>query len=381
VNILSVLDFVVAALLLTAASYLVRRSRMGVAGVALGGLWALLVVTQLLGLGTASWLLQVSFAAVAICLAIAFQAELRHGFESFAAWFSRRRGGDHSEPEVDAIIAAVRQMADARIGALLVFPGEQAIEHCLTGGHELDARISEPLVLSLFDPSSPGHDGAVVVEGGRLTRFGVHLPLSSDHAALGPGGTRHAAALGLAERCDALALVVSEERGTVSLAERGAIQPVPPDAILATLRERLGREISGERGESGPRWRRAGPWLDVAVGAALAGLLWAFVAPGVSRAERTLTLPVEVMNLPDGFELTEARPAEVEVTLNGPRMRLWSLQPEDGRVLIDAGRVLEGRRGFRVKPSAVHLPRNIEVVAIHDPRVRLRVRRSGRASE
>ncbi|GAB5541186.1 MAG: hypothetical protein SangKO_009460 [Sandaracinaceae bacterium] len=374
-TVLSIVDFAVAALLLTAASYLVRRSRMGVAGLALGGLWALLVVTQLAGLGTASWLLQVSFAAVAVCLAIAFQAEIRHGFESFATWFTRRRRHERTAPEVDALIGAVRQMGDKRIGALFVFPGDQAIEHCLSGGDLLDARISEPLVLSLFDPSSPGHDGAVVVEGSRLTRFGVHLPLSADHAALGPGGTRHAAALGLAERCDALALVVSEERGTVSFAEKGALVPIPPGALVTTLRERLGQEIGEARRESGPAWRRAGAWLDLVVGAALAGMLWAFVAPNVSQAERTLSIPVEVMNLPDGFELVEARPAEVEITVNGPRIRLWSLQPEDANVLIDAGRVIEGRRGFRVKPNLVHLPRSLEVVSIHDPRVRLRVRR------
>jgi DNA integrity scanning protein DisA with diadenylate cyclase activity len=98
--------------------------------------------------------------------------------------------------------------------------------------------VSEPLLLSLFDPGSPGHDGTVLLRGSAVERFAVHLPLSADHAALGPGGTRHAAALGLAERCDAICLVVSEERGTVSVARDGQIRTLArPEDLLLELRD------------------------------------------------------------------------------------------------------------------------------------------------
>lgn len=371
---LAIADFVVAALLITIASYVLRRSRMGAAGLFLGVLGLVLVVTELLGLGTASWLLEVSFAAIAICLAIAFQAELRQGFESFASWFTQRRRSGRGHRDVETIIGAVRDMADQRIGALLVFPGRQSIAHCLSGGTRLDARISEPLLLSLFDPTSPGHDGAVIVEGNRLSQFGVHLPLSEDHDALGPGGTRHAAALGLSERCDATAIVVSEERGTVSIASNGVLRPIEPDELVPVLERRLRRGNADTTLDGVPAWRRAGPWVDVLVGAALAALLWSFVAPGVSQAERTVPATVEVMNLPEGYELIEARPEVVDVTVSGPRIRLWSLQEEEARLVIDAGRVANGRRGFRVTPEMFNLPHPIEVVSIHDPWVRLRVR-------
>lgn len=374
--VLAIVDFVVAALLITIASYVLRRSRMGAAGLFLGLLGLLLMTTELLGLGTASWLLEVSFAAIAICLAVAFQAELRQGFESFASWFTQRRRFRRSDQDLETLIRSVREMADRRIGALLVFPGQQSVQHCLSGGTKLDARISESLLLSLFDPTSPGHDGAVIVEGNRLTQFGVHLPLSADHEALGAGGTRHAAALGLSERCDAMAIVVSEERGTVSLAAQGALRPIAPDELVTVLESRLKRGSADVTLDGAPAWRRAGPWLDVVAGTALAALLWGFVAPGVSQAERRVTASIEVMNLPDGYELVDTQPETVDVTVSGPRIRLWSLQPEDARVVVDAGRVANGRRGFRVTPETLNVPGSVEVVSIHDPRVRLRVRRA-----
>ena len=368
---LSIADFVVSALLITVASYVLRHSRMAVAGLFLGGLGLLLVVTRMLGLGTASWLLEASFVAIAICIAIAFQTELRHGFESFASWFVHRRRPLRHEQDVQTIVRAVQEMSDLRIGALLVFPGRQSMQHCLSGGTELDARISEPLLLSLFDPTSPGHDGAVIIEGGRLKQFGVHLPLSDHHEALGGGGTRHAAALGLAERCDAFSVVVSEERGTISIAADTELTTVAPEQLAAVIGRHLRR--GKVRPKSGPRWRRAGPWADVLAGTAVAGLLWAFVAPGSSQAERRVAIPVEVMNLPEDFELTDTRPEAVEVTVSGPRIQLWTLQPEEARVVIDAERVATGRRGFRVTPETLNLPAGVELVSIHDPRVRLSV--------
>src|SRR5262249_56151173 len=114
--------------------------------------------------------------------------------------------------------------AAAGLGALFVLPRPEPIEGHVGGAIPLGGRISEPLLLSIFDASSPGHDGAVILRGSQLERFAVHLPLSVNRAALGAGGTRHAAALGLSERCDATCIVVSEERGTVSVARDGAIR-------------------------------------------------------------------------------------------------------------------------------------------------------------
>lgn len=371
-SVFAFLDLAIAAVLVAAASYVLRRNRMGLAGLLLAVLASLLVAAEFFGLGATAWVMRVSLAAVAIGLAAAFRHELRHAFERFAAWITRRRRPRRGEAPVDAIARAVLEMAEGRVGALLVFPGREAYEHHLSGGTELQATISAPLLHSLFDPGSPGHDGAVVVGGRRLERFGVHLPLSENHEAIGRGGTRHAAALGLAERCDAACVAVSEERGTITLARDGELHAIGAEQLVDFLERRLGGASKQRRRRADRAW--GGAWVDAAVGAALASLLWVFVAPGVSQDERTIEAPIEVVNLPEAVEVAETDPERVEVTLGGPRADLWRLRPDDVRVVIDARAAVHGARSFRVGRDDVVRPDTVEVVRVHDGRVELELR-------
>jgi diadenylate cyclase len=112
-------------------------------------------------------------------------------------------------------------LAKERRGALVVFPGRETIQEWVSGGYPLDARPSIPLLRSIFDPHSPGHDGALIVEKGRFARLGVRLPVSQSQQLTDDYGTRHHAAMGLAEKSDALTVLVSEERGQVSLFLKG----------------------------------------------------------------------------------------------------------------------------------------------------------------
>src|SRR4029077_8268814 len=96
----------------------------------------------------------------------------------------------------------------------------------LRGGMELGGKLSEPLLKSIFDPHSPGHDGAVIVENDRISRFAAHLPLSNDFGQLAHVGTRHGAALGRAELSDALCIVVSEDRATISLPREARLRKI-----------------------------------------------------------------------------------------------------------------------------------------------------------
>ena len=104
---------------------------------------------------------------------------------------------------------------------MIVLQGNDPLERHINGGTNLDGIVSEPLLESLFDPHSIGHDGAVIIDGNRVTKFGCHLPLSMNTSKYENIGLRHTAALGLAERSDAICIVVSEERGTISLAYHG----------------------------------------------------------------------------------------------------------------------------------------------------------------
>ncbi|HTO52604.1 MAG TPA: diadenylate cyclase [Myxococcota bacterium] len=230
------LDVAIVALLLYTAMSWLRRSHAALAVVGLSLLGAVYLGARLLELHLTTRVFQACFAVGALALVVIFQDELRRGFEELAAFALAKRGDRRSRLDTPELLArALADLAGARIGALVVVAGTQRLDRHLQGGHELGGRLSHALLASLFDPHSPGHDGAVVVEDRDVSRFGVHLPLARGTAALRGLGTRHSAALGLSERSDALCLVVSEERGSVSAARDGELRVIGSEDELAKL--------------------------------------------------------------------------------------------------------------------------------------------------
>lgn len=166
------------------------------------------------------------FGAFLIVMLIVFQKELRRFFEMIGILGIRRKFLATSEDALKIILRVVWSFAQVNTGALIVFSGKTPIERYVDGGFFLNGKISEPILLSIFDKNSPGHDGAAIVEGDKIKRFGVHLPLAEKIESVKKFGTRHRAALGLSEKTDALCLVVSEERGAVSLAHNGKLKTI-----------------------------------------------------------------------------------------------------------------------------------------------------------
>ena len=265
-------------------------------------------------------------------------------------------------------------LAAARRGALIVLPGRDPLDTLLESGFPLEGSVSEPLLLSLFDPHSPGHDGAAVVESSCVRRFAVHLPLSSDFAQIGPHGTRHAAALGLSEQSDALCIAVSEEHGTVSVARaRSLVQAEDPDALRRALRAFV--DETRPRPAALPSAKRLlALFREWGVALAIAAGLWLLVVPGSELSETTLSAPVEVGNLPAGYALDSVTPAIVKVTVTGVRRRLFVLQPSDVTVSVDALLAQLGRRTFDLTPDSVRAPRGVTVMAVEPDHVVLGLR-------
>lgn len=359
---------VVAALVWLALRYL-RRTRAGPALLGLAMLGGVYLVANWFSLELTAALFQAFFAVLVLVMVVVFQDDLRRFFEQIGALGSRRRNHDERAPDsLDVVSRAVARLAASRTGALIVLARGEPLERHLEGGIALGGRLSEPLLLSLFDTSSPGHDGAVVLRGAVVERFATHLPLSADHAQLGSVGTRHAAALGLSERCDAVCIVVSEERGSVSVARNGRLVQLarPEDlfAELADLRE-------PEPGARAP-WRDALAWREAGVALAIALALWLVFVPGSREIEVSLPARVVVERLPSEYRLDKVAPEEVKVTLAGRRRDLL-LARGAVEARIDALLVKLGRRSFEISPDEVSRPAGVEVVEIVPSRVRLTV--------
>lgn len=365
----NLVDLVVVTGLSWLAIRYLRRTRARAALLGLVVLGAIYLTARWFELTLTAAIFQGFFAVLVLILVVVFQADLRRVFEQVGAGFQGlRRGTPAATDEIDVLVRTVARLAASRIGALIVIPGREPLEPHLEGGIELGGRLSEPLLLSLFDTSSPGHDGAVVLSGSRVTRFAVHLPLSVDHDQLGPGGTRHAAALGLAERCDALCIVVSEERGTVSLARLGTLEVLArPENLAARLRD---IQVRPEAPVS--FWRDRSAVLEILAAVAAALALWALLIPGATEVDVTLPARVVVENLPQDFVLETVEPDTVEVTLSGRRRDLL-LAPKELAVRIDALLAELGRRTFELDYNRVKRPANVDVRSIAPGRVKISI--------
>ena len=370
------IDMAIVATLLWVGIAWLRHTSARLALVGLAALGALFLSARALDLRLTTWLLQGFFAVVALVLVVVFQDDLRRVFERIAVWGLRRETPRPTRRAQDVLVRTCFGLARASVGALIVLPGKEPLTRHMEGGVPLDGQLSEELLSSLFDPGSDGHDGAIVVRGDRVVRFACHLPLSTDWATLAGGGTRHAAALGLSERCDALCLVVSEERGQVSMAFEGELRPIPDrDALTKVLRTFLaeGRRPASERGVLGRarvvtrRWREGLVAVGIAVG------LWSVAIPGATVGLVTREVPIRVENLPTGYLLEGVDPPTVEVQFEGKRRDLMLAGAEELAIEVDAWLVQLGRRTFEIGNDQVIHPEQLRVVAVRPSKIKLSV--------
>ena len=366
---------IVAAMLWTGIVWLqVTRARMALLGIAILG--AFYVVVQQLGFQLTTWLLQGFFAVVVLILVVVFQDDLRRLFERIAIWGLRRQAPTQGQDEVDILVSAAARLAQLRTGAIIVVSGRESLERHLEGGTALQGHLSEALLLSLFETSSPGHDGAVILSGSEVVRFGAQLPLSNDWDRLGRAGTRHAASLGLAERTDAFCIVVSEERGIISTAEEGELTVMSsPEALASALRGFIARRDPSDtrrRTRLSPK-RVAQRTAEGAVAIAIAAGLWFVTVPGATITQHTRTAAVVVDNLPDGYSIDSIEPPHLEVVVEGPRRNLYLSGNQELVAHIDALLVQLGRRTFQINEEQIIVPNGLSVSKVSPKQVRISV--------
>lgn len=334
------------------------RTRSVALGVA--ALTAVYGLAQLLELYLTLWIFNIGLTVALVALVIIFQDDIRRAFEKLA---TSRMGTSTVADETltDVLVRTAETLAKERSGALIVLPGRDPIERHLTGGTRLAGLISEALLLSIFDHNTPGHDGAVVIENERVRSFGVHLPLSTAIKGGERFGTRHTAALGLSEQCDALVIVVSEERGVVSLAQNGELKQTQStselaDAIRANLRQ-------GET-QSQSAWRRLVfadlPTKLAAVLLALVSWVLVFGFQGETLA-RTFGVPIEYRDVPEGWQVDEPDPLEARVTLSGTTRAFRMLDPKTLVVSLDVGQLRSGRQKIYINEDDFSHPSDLVV--------------------
>lgn len=342
------------------------------------------IVARFFDLYLTSYLFSFFFGFFVIIFIVVFQRELRRFFEWLSLWrrFSYSKRELIPETVSLQVIDAIEQLASLKTGALIVFQGEEPLDKFTGGGIALGGRVSVPLLLSIFDSSSPGHDGAVFIQGDRVRSFGVHLPLA--HKGVTNFGTRHRAALGLAERSDAFIIIVSEEKGTISIAEDGAIKVVTDiDELAARLHDFL-REHLLEDGVQSKPWTPLINWKEKSVSLAASVLLWyAFVVQlGAGTIARNFDLPIEFRSLPEGYIIQDVNPVEVTVSLSGSNQDFSFLNPERLKFAVNLTDFSEGKQKVTVSNDAVvNLPVSLSIIKISPTSIQFSIKKSPNSGE
>jgi len=324
------------------------------------------------GLFITSWILQYLWAIILVIIVVVFQSEIRQVLDRMSpVRFFLGRPEALDRMVVEDVAKAAFDLAQRRIGALIVFKRQDMLEDHLKGGVPLDGRVSQEVLSSIFLPQSPTHDGAVIIQGVRIVLMGCYLPLSDNPALPQKYGTRHRAGIGITERCDALALIVSEERGEVSLAVGGKIEKVDSADALKSLLE--GMIVN-------PQQKRKGSWraafttnlIPKVVSFVLVALLWTFIG-GQPNAEVWVTVPLEYRNMPANMEIVGEMVNRLEVGIRGPRTLISSMAPDQLKAHLDLAQSQPGLNNLRLTPENVRSPLGTEITKIVPSSVRVRL--------
>lgn len=376
-DISEVIDIAIVAVFLYVGLVWFKKTRtfLVAAGIVMLGL--VYALAQYLNLYLTTVILQGFFAVLLIAIIVIFQEELRHFFERVALWGLGRHKRHEATPLVAILVGAALDLARAKVGALIVVTGRDPVGRHIEGGTRLDGKPSESLIRCIFGKTSPIHDGAVIIKEGRISRFSAYLPLSKNLHELKGKGTRHAAALGIAERCDAMCIVVSEERGTISVAQGGAITETKDS-------EKLGAEIEEFLINRFPphKKRRLTNFVrqnlrEKTIALLLAVGFWVVFAYKTGVVQRDFMVPIEFMNFPSGLVIERLQPRSLTVTLSGEKREFKLFDPHEVKVTVDMSDAKEGRQHIFVKEGQFsRIPRALSLDSIRPPEIEIVLRRN-----
>lgn len=317
--------------------------------------------------------LQAFFAVALVMIVIIFQDDLRRLFERMAILGVKRKR--HTAVPISAnteiIASALANLSRKSIGALVVIKGADLLDRHLEAGVFLDAVTSQVLLESIFDKHVPSHDGAVIIDGDRVVKLGAYLPLSTNIKEVGRLGTRHAAALGITERTDAMSLVVSEEDGVISVAEDGKIKHLKDtNQLINVLQDFYHKKYPQKKGMRLKQFLTEHLFEKV-VAVVVASILWVIFAHHTENIRRDFIVPIEYRNIAANRIIAEPKAKEVTVTLSGTEQKFSLLQPEDIKVSLDMSAIKDGENQIALTNDLVKNYSGLSVVNIEPGQISL----------
>lgn len=336
----------------------------------LGVVTLIYFATRFLELYMTSWVLQELGTVLIVLIIVVFQSEIRQALYRF----SLLRHLLDSSPEMQSsqfqeIAETVFDMAAKRTGALLVFQRSESLHDLMTNGVALDCEISPQMLESIFYDGAPFHDGAALIKDGRIAQASCHLPLSVDPAIPRHLGTRHRAALGLSERSDAVIVIISEERGEVSLASAGTLRTMTSASELISSLDQLLRS-DAETPRITLREKLFSNMLPKMALLLSVCVFWVLVTTRQGQIT-TVTAPIILNGIPEELILLRTTPEAVDVQIKSLSSLSTPPSKLDLTAVLDASQAREGHNTIRVQSTDFNLPSGLSVNSISPSSIRI----------
>jgi uncharacterized protein (TIGR00159 family) len=328
-------------------------------------LWFFQQIAVSIGLIVTSWVVQGVVTLGAFIIIVIFRNEIRTVL--LARNLKSIFWGGASKTvtsTIEIIVQSILDMARRNCGALIVLPGKEDLEDVIQKGIPWEGEISKEMILSIFWPDNPVHDGATIIQGDKITQVSAILPLSRRDDLPSYYGTRHRAALGLAEATDALIIAVSEERGDVVAAQ---------DSQLRVIKQkrRLEQTLQQHMGVAAKKSRESIKERLMVITAALFSIIfvtgvWFSVSKGVDTLA-TLEIPVVYMNRDPAMEIVKTSGNTVSLELEGSSALIKSINPDQIQVKLDLSKSKVGPNSFTITRENISLPPGIILKGLKPP--------------
>ena len=331
------------------------------------------ILAHSLDLSLSEWGFQNLWSVILIVLVVIFQQEIREvlGSINLPAFLVGKTEAQPSKV-VDEILEAAFQMANKKIGGLIVLQRVDELDEFIRKKTILEAKVNEDLLASIFSPQSPLHDGAVVIKGDQIRYAAALLPISQSPTLPKEWGTRHRAGIGITEVSDAQCIIITEERGEVLLASQGEIQKKKGKEEL--------KEILSDPRLIGDKKDKEMTWLKKFIGdlpikglfLVLVCLLWIFVI-GIRKGEISFNIPVEYYSIPQNLVIVGEPPREINVRFRGSQRLLSSVKPDHIRVEINLSSAHSGMNQIPLSEKNINTPSGIIVTNFYPRNIKLQL--------
>ncbi len=340
--------------------------------VGLAGIGFIYLLVKSWGLFLSTWVFQIFWQALIILVIIVFQPEIRQVLERINLLRLFRGKKSTSFLIVEEISRSAFRMSGERIGAIIVIRQKDDLKGLIRDGISLDGKISEPILMSIFQKNSPVHDGVILIEGNRISMVAGYLPMTEKDHIPNRYGSRHRAALGLSEKSDAFIIVVSEERGEVSVIQQGKINKIWDEEELSN---NIRAKISERQMQDKPSIKVfisrlfIANWQKKCITFIFVFLFY-FMLAGQQNYSHSLLVPIEYKNIPTNKELVSP-PKNAKIFIKGLRKLVASIKPEKIHIELDVSLAQWGRRTYNISDGDINLPPGIHLEYIDPSVVRL----------